>query len=97
MIAAKRLKYYYPTIASPSVSMDGSDEAAAAAVTEHEQEFQKELYLMSKLRHPNIVEFVGAVATPGHLAIVRFTNCHLHMLLASYCCGQIFAQFWLNF
>ena len=71
MIAVKRLKYYYPTLASPASSMSlSSAAAAAAAVADHEQEFQKELHLMSKLRHPNVVEFVGAVATQGHLAIV---------------------------
>lgn len=33
-------------------------------------EFERETNLMNKLRHPNIVNFIGSVNTPGHLCFV---------------------------
>ena len=64
--------------------MPSSDQTARAlAVSEHEQEFLKELRLMSKLRHPNVVEFVGAVATPGQLAIVCVHKPHLSRIFSN--------------
>jgi serine/threonine protein kinase len=33
-------------------------------------DFKKEIEIMSKLNHPNVVLFMGACTTPGHMAIV---------------------------
>lgn len=82
----KRLKYHYPTLITPSsTAVQPLSPTSVAAVEkafgDYELEFQKEIRLMSKLRHPNVIEFVGAVATPGHLAIV---STHVAMMSHSF-------------
>jgi serine/threonine protein kinase len=56
--------------------------------------FKHELTLLEKVRHPNVVQFVGAVTQNIPMMIVREYHAKVTLTSASICIGIIYFVWW---